>query len=94
MLPSNLGPAGPEVQPAPAPSRPTHPLLAGLRAFRSGRPCRSLSDHLRLADGPAADHEAYLTECQLRAAEWDQRRAESIAAIDADLVWQQTQGAI
>lgn len=44
--------------------------------------------HLRLAALSSADHDRYLSQ------QADQRRAETIATIDADLVWQQAQGAI
>lgn len=69
---------------------PASHLLAGLRAFRAGRRTRTLSDHLRNADSPA-DLNRYLTECQLRADEWERKRAEDIAAMDRDTAWQQNQ---
>ena len=73
------------------PAEPAPPALsrrARIYAAHGLLPATRLSHHLRLAALSSADHDRYLSQ------QADQRRAETIATIDADLVWQQAQGAI
>lgn len=91
MLPSNLGLAGPEVQPPPAPSRSpcrTRPSPF-LLAWRSVQPLtpqpppgtRTLADFRAYAD-PTPTFDAVLESLA------DQARAESIAMQETDPAWQ------